>query len=60
MNLYQATRDRFALPVFDHSEALATYTWDEAEASMRLRALSDVTDEECRFLVGLAPVQHAA
>ena len=57
---YQTTRDRFALPVFDHSEALATYTWDEAEASTRLRALSDITDDECRHLVGLAPVQHAA
>jgi len=49
---YQATRDRFAVPLYTETKALASHGWDEAEASRRLRVLSDITEAECRFLAG--------
>jgi 2-polyprenyl-6-methoxyphenol hydroxylase-like FAD-dependent oxidoreductase len=47
---YRATRDRFALPLLREGRALASYRWDAEEASARLRTLSAISDDECRFL----------
>ncbi|MFO7538896.1 MAG: NAD(P)/FAD-dependent oxidoreductase [Chloroflexota bacterium] len=56
MNDYQATRDRFALPIQQATRSLAHFTWDEAEASALLRQLGKIIDEECRFLSQLDPL----
>ena len=53
MNNYQATRDRFALPIQQATRTLAHFTWDEAEASALLRQLGKIIDEECQFLCQL-------
>jgi 2-polyprenyl-6-methoxyphenol hydroxylase-like FAD-dependent oxidoreductase len=47
---YQATRDRFAIPLLRVSQTLACFEWDAEEASALLRKLSKIIDEECRFL----------
>jgi 2-polyprenyl-6-methoxyphenol hydroxylase-like FAD-dependent oxidoreductase len=47
---YQATRDRFALPLQEATRRLAFFTWDEAEASALMRQLGKIADEECQFL----------
>lgn len=52
---YQATRDRFALPLQEVTHRLAHFTWDEAEASALMRQLGRIADEECRFLDQLIP-----
>jgi hypothetical protein len=59
---YQSDRDRFALPLFEESKALSSYSWDVSEASIRLRRLSEFTDDECEFLANrhLPGVPYAA
>jgi menaquinone-9 beta-reductase len=47
---YRATRDRFAIPILEHTAALASYQWDATGASALMRALGRVTDAECEFL----------
>jgi menaquinone-9 beta-reductase len=49
---YRSTRDRFAVPLLEHTAALASYQWTGAEASARMRALGALTDDECAFLTG--------
>jgi flavin-dependent dehydrogenase len=51
---YQDDRDRFAFPLYEESRALSAYRWDAAEASMRLRRLSAITNDECAFLASRA------
>jgi flavin-dependent dehydrogenase len=51
---YQTDRDRFAFPLYEESRALSAYRWDAAEASMRLRRLSAITNDECAFLASRA------
>jgi flavin-dependent dehydrogenase len=59
---YQSDRNRFALPLFEESKALSSYSWDVSEASIRLRRLSEFTDDECEFLANrhLPGVPYAA
>jgi flavin-dependent dehydrogenase len=52
---YQATRDRFALPLQEVTRRLAYFDWDEAEASALMRQLGKIADEEGRFLDQLTP-----
>ena len=47
---YRAIRNRFAIPLLDHTIELASYRWDAAEASSLMRALGRVTDAECAYL----------
>jgi 2-polyprenyl-6-methoxyphenol hydroxylase-like FAD-dependent oxidoreductase len=53
---YRFTRDRFAVPAQQATQALAHFQWDEAEASALLRQLGKIIDEECLFLSQLEPV----
>lgn len=53
MNEYQRVRDELSLPMFRESEALARYEWDPAEASQRMRGISEAVRVECELLVGL-------
>jgi menaquinone-9 beta-reductase len=47
---YEMQRNRFALPVLEHTVGLADYLLGGDDASARMRALGQVTDAECRFL----------
>ncbi len=63
MNEYQLTRDRLSTRMLAESEALAAYRWDAAEASSRMRVISDLVRAECAFLESLgqwAPASSAA
>ena len=53
MNEYQRRRDDLSLPMFQESQALARYQWDAAEASRRMRAISETVRAECAVLDGL-------
>lgn len=48
--LFHSTRNRFAVPLLEHSAALASYDWDDDGASELMRALGRDTDAECDFL----------
>jgi flavin-dependent dehydrogenase len=50
MNEYQRRRDDLSLPMFQESQALARYQWDAAEASRRMRAISETVRAECAVL----------
>lgn len=50
---YRTTRNRVAEPLLDESELLSGANWSAAEASMSLRRLSAIGDEECEMLAGL-------
>jgi len=52
---YQATRDRFALPLQEVTRRLAHFAWDETEASALMRQLGKIADEEGQFLDQLTP-----
>lgn len=49
-DLYRRTRDRFAVPLIETAIRLASFDWDDQEASRLLRQISDVSEAECRFL----------
>jgi flavin-dependent dehydrogenase len=53
MNAYQQLRDRLSERMFHESRALARYQWDAAEASARMRAISEAVKEECAVLDSL-------
>jgi flavin-dependent dehydrogenase len=53
MSRYQATRDLLSLRMFRESGALAGYRWDAAEASTRMRAISESVRAECAYLEAL-------
>lgn len=50
MSEYQRVRDELSVPMFRASQALARYQWDAAEASSRMRAISDAVKVECAVL----------
>jgi flavin-dependent dehydrogenase len=50
MNGYQRLRDGLSQPMFRESEVLARYQWDAAEASDRMRAISEAVRAECAVL----------
>jgi flavin-dependent dehydrogenase len=54
MNEYRRARDGMSLRMFRESEALARYGWDAAEASARMRVISDAVRAECAVLESLA------
>jgi flavin-dependent dehydrogenase len=63
MSEYQRTRDQLSLGMFRESRALARYGWDAAEASTRMRRISDLVRAECEVLQALgewAPAFSAA
>ena len=63
MSEYRRTRDRLSLRMFRESRALARYEWDEAEASARMRVISELVRAECEALESLgewAPAFSAA
>lgn len=49
-DLYRRTRNRFAVPLIETAIRLASFDWDEQEASRLLRQIGDVSEAECRFL----------
>jgi flavin-dependent dehydrogenase len=53
MRRYHAGRDRLALPIYRASEALAGFGWTAAEASQRMRAISEAVRTECAVLESL-------
>ncbi|CAN5820194.1 hypothetical protein BH23ACT5_BH23ACT5_24060 [soil metagenome] len=53
LSAYQHLRDRLSWPVYRESNALADYGWEAAEASGRMRIISETVREECRALVDL-------
>ncbi len=53
MSEYQRTRDRLSQGMLRESRALARYEWDEAEASARMRAISELVRAECQALESL-------
>lgn len=50
---YQRQRDALSLRMFDESRALASFTWDAAEASARMRVISEAVRVECATLAAL-------
>jgi 2-polyprenyl-6-methoxyphenol hydroxylase-like FAD-dependent oxidoreductase len=50
MTEYQHTRDRLSVGMLRESRALARYGWDAAEASARMRRISDHVRTECEVL----------
>jgi flavin-dependent dehydrogenase len=50
---YHRARDDLSLRMFEESEALAAYGWDAAEASARMRVISDAVRSECAYLESL-------
>jgi flavin-dependent dehydrogenase len=50
MNGYQRLRDGLSESMFRESEVLARYQWDAAEASDRMRAISEAVRAECAVL----------
>ncbi len=53
MTDFQKVRDRLSSAMFTESQALAGFDWGPAEASQRMRAISDAVREECTLLSGL-------
>ena len=47
---YRRIRDRFAVPLMEIAIRLASFEWDEPEASRLLRQIGEISDAECRFL----------
>jgi flavin-dependent dehydrogenase len=50
---FQRVRDRLSSVMFRESQALAGFDWGPAEASQRMRAISDAVRDECAWLSGL-------
>jgi len=50
---YQRARDELSRPMFGESQALAAYDWGPAEASQRMRNISDAVRAECDALAAL-------
>ncbi len=53
MTGYQSLRDRLSLRMFQEAQALARFEWDAAEASSRMRVISESVRAECEALEGL-------
>jgi flavin-dependent dehydrogenase len=53
MEGYQALRDELSGTMFRESQALAAYRWDAAEASRRMRAISESVRRECDAIAAL-------
>lgn len=50
---FETLRDSLSARLFEESEALAGYEWSPAEASARMRVISDEVRAECRTLMTL-------
>jgi flavin-dependent dehydrogenase len=62
---YQRVRDALSWPMFEQARALARFQWDAAEASARMRVISETVREECEAILTLprwpaAPVAMSA
>lgn len=53
MDSFHRDRDLLALRIYRESQALAAYEWDPAEASARMRVISDEVRAECAHLESL-------
>ncbi len=53
MHHYQRQRDALSTRMFSESEALAGFAWDAAEASARMRVISETVRAECAVLGAL-------
>lgn len=53
MDSYHRDRDALALRIYRESQALAAYGWDAAEASARMRVISEEVRAECAHLESL-------
>lgn len=53
MDAFHRDRDVLALRIYRESQALAAYEWDAAEASARMRVISDEVRAECAYLESL-------
>lgn len=53
LDWYATLRDDLSQRLFEESRALAAYRWDAAEASARMRAISQATRDECESLASL-------
>jgi flavin-dependent dehydrogenase len=49
---FTALRNRFAVPLLHQTAALASYEWTVSEASVLMRNLGRLSDEECAYLTG--------
>lgn len=50
MTAYRKVRDTLALPLIENTVRLASFDWDEPEASRLLLRLGDIAEAECRLL----------
>lgn len=50
---YETLRDSLSRQLFEESRVLAGYEWDAAEASARMRAISQTVRDECDLLASL-------
>jgi flavin-dependent dehydrogenase len=53
MDSYQMRRDALSRPMFRESKVLAAYGWDSAEASRRMRVISQTVHEECDAILAM-------
>ena len=53
LRAYEEKRDALSMRMFNESAALAAYRWDSAEASARMRVISEAVREECAYLESL-------
>jgi flavin-dependent dehydrogenase len=56
---YEGQRDSLSREMYRESEGLAAYRWDAAEASARMRAISNAVHRECEALLALSPWTEA-
>ncbi len=52
---YEKRRDSLSREMYRESAALAAYRWDAAEASTRMREISNAVHRECEALLALSP-----
>jgi flavin-dependent dehydrogenase len=59
MSEYWRVRDQLSSRIYREAAALAAYRWDAAEASARMRAISESVRDECAAIEALPPWAEA-
>jgi menaquinone-9 beta-reductase len=57
---YEALRDRLSIPLFDATDAIATFRWDLDEVQQHHLSMSAAIDDEVEALAPLAPLAASA
>lgn len=60
LDWFQTLRDSLSLRTYQEAQGLARFDWDEAEASARMRVISDEVRSECETLVALPDWDESA